>query len=87
MTPLSLSTSRCAQAAARPAAPQAATQSNNTPRPFSWDLNPVALPQSQSLQAPVPGSHAGACLRPALTSWRDIEVLKKNQNPPGKKKD
>ena len=26
-------------------------QSNNTPRPFSWGLNPVALPQSQSLRA------------------------------------
>ena len=23
------------------------TESNNTPRPFSWGLNPVALPQSQ----------------------------------------
>ena len=26
-------------------------QSNNTPRPFSWGLNPVALPQSQSSRA------------------------------------
>ena len=65
MTPLSLSTSRCAPAAALQAAPQAAAssrassqsgfrvqaQANNTPRPFSWGLNPVALPQSQSLRA------------------------------------
>ena len=26
-------------------------QSNNTPRPFSWGLNPVSLPQSQSSRA------------------------------------
>ena len=51
-------------------------QSNNTPRPFSWGLNPVALPQSQpSSRARV---HAGVCLRPALTSWREtLRLLKK----------
>ena len=30
-------------------------QSNNTPRPFSWGLNPVALPQSQSSRASCSG--------------------------------
>ena len=30
------------------------------------------------MRAPVPGSHAGACLRPALTSWREtLRLLKK----------
>ena len=56
-------------------------QSNNTPRTFSWGLNPVALPQSQPssrASSSVPGSHAGACLRPALTSWREtLRLLKK----------
>ena len=56
-------------------------QSNNTPRTFSRGLNPVALPQSQPssrASSSVPGSHAGACLRPALTSWREtLRLLKK----------
>ena len=31
-------------------------------------------------RAPVPGSHAGACLRPALTSWREtLRLRKKNK--------
>ena len=45
-------------------------QSNNTPRPFSWGLNPVALPQSQSLRA-------SSCLRPASTSWHETLRLPK----------
>ena len=61
-----------------PASSRASSQSgfrvhNNTPRP----LNPVALPQSQSSRASSSSGqsrHAGACLRPALTSWRDIEA-------------
>ena len=44
-------------------------QSNHTPRPFSWGLNPVALPQSQPSSRA--SCHAGACLRPALTGWRE----------------
>ena len=55
-------------------------QSNNTPRPFSWGLNPS--PSQARGRAPVPD--AGACLRPALTSWREtLRLLKKNKkNPP-----
>ena len=63
-----------------PASSRASSQSgfrvqaqSNTPRPFSWGLNPVALPQSQPSSV-----HAGACLRPALTSWREtLRLLKK----------
>ena len=44
-------------------------QSNNTPRPFSWDLNPVALPQSQ------PSSRASSSSgRQSLPPARDIEA-------------
>ena len=35
----------------------------------AWGLPRGSAPVSE-LAAPVPGSHAGACLRPALTSWR-----------------
>ena len=48
-------------------------QTNHTPRPFFWGLNPVTLPQSQpnSRQAPAArGSRArAACLHRATTSW------------------
>ena len=49
-------------------------QSNNTPRPFSWGLNPVALPQSQ------PSSRASSSSRRSLPPpsfdqlARDIEA-------------
>ena len=49
-------------------------QSNNTPRPFSWGLNPVALPQSQ------PSSRASSSSRRSLPPpsfdqlVRDIEA-------------
>ena len=55
-------------------------QSNNTPGPFSWGLNPVALPQSQSSRA---SSSSGQSRRslppPALTSWRKTLRLLKNK--------
>ena len=46
-------------------------QTNHTPRPFSWGLNPVTLPQSQpnSGQAPAAQDARAACLRRATTSW------------------
>ena len=57
-------------------------QSNNTPRPFSWGLNPVALPQSQRACGRAPVPDAGACLRPALTSWREtLRLRRKNKKP------
>ena len=60
-------------------------QSNHTPRPFSWGLNPVALPQSQpsSRASSSSGQTRRSCLHPALTSWREtLRLLKKNKNPP-----
>ena len=48
-------------------------QTNHTPRPFSWGLNPVTLPQSQPNSRASSrswGSRArAACLRRATTSW------------------
>ena len=76
-----------APAAARPAAPQAAApprslasvfrQSNNVPRPFSWGLNPVALPQSQpSLRASSSSGQSRRSLPPPSFHQlaRDIEA-------------
>ena len=45
-------------------------QTNHTPRPFSWGLNPVTLPQSQPNSRASSRSRArAACLRRATTSW------------------
>ena len=47
------STSRCAPGSSTSGSPTSASgfrvqaQTNHTPRPFSWGLNPVTLPQSQ----------------------------------------
>ena len=57
------------QAAAPPRSPASVRRRSPTIRrtPSPWG------------RAPVPGSHAGACLRPALTSWREtLRLLKKN---------
>ena len=51
-------------------------QSNNTPRPFSWGLNPVALPQSQSSRASSSSGQSRRSLPPASFDQlaRDIEA-------------
>ena len=51
-------------------------QSNNTPRPFSWGLNPVALPQSQSSQASSSSGQSRRSLPPPSFDQlaRDIEA-------------
>ena len=51
-------------------------QSNNTPRPFSWGLNPVALPQSQSSRASSSSGQSRRSLPPPSFDQlaRDIEA-------------
>ena len=55
---------------------RAQAQSNNTPRPFSWGLNPVALPQSQSLRASSSSGQSRRSLPPPSFDQlaRDIEA-------------
>ena len=51
-------------------------QSNNTPHPFSWGLNPVALPQSQSSRASSSSGQSRRSLPPPSFDQlaRDIEA-------------
>ena len=51
-------------------------QSNNTPRPFSWGLNPVAMPQSQSSRASSSSGQSRRSLPPPSFDQlaRDIEA-------------
>ena len=51
-------------------------QSNNTPRPFSWGLNPVALPQPQSSRASSSSGQSRRSLPPPSFDQlaRDIEA-------------
>ena len=55
---------------------RAQAQSNNTPRPFSWGLNPVALPQSQSSRASSSSGQSRRSLSPPSFDQlaRDIEA-------------
>ena len=66
-----------------PASSRASSQSgfrvqaqSNTPRPFSWGLNPVALPQSQSLRASSSSGQSRRSLPPPSFDQlaRDIEA-------------
>ena len=55
---------------------RAQAQSNHTPRPFSWGLNPVALPQSQSSRASSSSGQSRRSLPPPSFDQlaRDIEA-------------
>ena len=48
------------------------------PPPLPRPPSPCPSPSRARGRAPVPGSHAGACLRPALTSWHETLRLLKN---------
>ena len=66
------------QAAAPPCSPASAYRRSPTRR---WGLNPWPCPSPRACgRAPGPGNDAGACLRPALTSWRKtLRLRKKNK--------
>ena len=50
--------------------PRVQAQANHTPRPFSWGLNPVTLPQPNSRASSRSSEHSrAACLRRATTNW------------------